>query len=112
LNNSHYKLIYQKTTHYLINVLNLSLKTWYTNHMHTKSRSLIITISTIAVMAQILLALAIVFVWRIGPVILTLTPTHGVHSGDFLAIIPVITSLMTPRVVSRLLSPSERNREI
>lgn len=38
-------------------------------------------------LAAISLAIAywIVFVTRIGPVVMVLSPTHGVHSGDSLA---------------------------
>jgi hypothetical protein len=32
----------------------------------------------------------IVGVWRIGPVLLVLSPTHGVHSGDGLAAVPMM----------------------
>ena len=32
------------------------------------------------------LALAIVLVWRIGPVVYTATPEHGLHLGDLLAL--------------------------
>jgi hypothetical protein len=35
------------------------------------------------------LAGCIVFVWKIGPVIATLTRTHGIHSGDLFAV-PVL----------------------
>lgn len=33
-----------------------------------------------------LLAFMIVFVFRIGPVIFTLSQSHGIHSGDFIAV--------------------------
>jgi hypothetical protein len=32
------------------------------------------------------LAVAIVLVWRIGPVVFTATPEHGLHLGDLLAL--------------------------
>lgn len=41
-----------------------------------------------AALACALLAYAIVGVWKIGPVLVTLTATHGVHLGDFLAVVP------------------------
>src|SRR5512139_2318899 len=34
------------------------------------------------------LAAAVVLVWKIGPVVLVLTATHGVHSGDLFAAFP------------------------
>ena len=37
-----------------------------------------------------LIAFVIVGVLRIGPVILVLSPTHGVHSGDSLAALPAL----------------------
>lgn len=36
-------------------------------------------------------AACIVLVWRIGPVVATLTETHGVHSGDLFAI-PIVAA--------------------
>ncbi len=50
-----------------------------------------------AAAALLALALAVVFVWRIGPVILVLSATHGVHSGDFLAAFPAIGALALVR---------------
>lgn len=58
-----------------------------------------------------LLALWIVAVWHIGPVIATLTETHGVHRGDLLSLplgalalwlaAPVITAaLRAPRTAA------------
>jgi hypothetical protein len=35
------------------------------------------------------LAACIVLVWKIGPVVASLTETHGVHSGDLFAV-PVV----------------------
>lgn len=35
------------------------------------------------------LAACIVLVWKIGPVVASLTTTHGVHSGDLFAV-PVV----------------------
>jgi hypothetical protein len=32
------------------------------------------------------LALAVVLVWRIGPVVVSATPEHGLHLGDLLAL--------------------------
>jgi hypothetical protein len=46
-------------------------------------------------LSALLLGLAwlIVGVWRIGPVVLVLSPTHGVHTGDSLAAVPVMAAL-------------------
>ena len=37
------------------------------------------------------LAFVIVMVWRIGPVVMTATPEHGLHVGDLLAL-PVLAA--------------------
>ena len=47
------------------------------------------------------LAWAIVFAWRIGPVVLVLTATHGVHTGDALAAVPVLAAAYLARPRSR-----------
>lgn len=46
-------------------------------------------------LAGLLLALAaaVVFIAKIGPVVLTLSATHGVHAGDALAVVPVLVAL-------------------
>lgn len=47
------------------------------------------------------LAWAIVFAWRIGPVVLVLTATHGVHTGDALAAVPMLGAAYLGRPRSR-----------
>lgn len=48
------------------------------------------TISRMALAAALLLAAAgILFIAKIGPVVMTLTPEHGVHSGDLIALVPL-----------------------
>lgn len=37
-------------------------------------------------MITLALALGIVFLLRIGPTILSLSPSHGIHEGDFIAL--------------------------
>jgi hypothetical protein len=39
--------------------------------------------------ALVVLALTIVLLMKIGPVWLSLTPEHGVHAGDLLALPPL-----------------------
>jgi hypothetical protein len=49
----------------------------------------------VAVLALVL-ALLVIFVWRIGGVILVIDADHGVHSGDLLALpllLPALGSL-------------------
>jgi hypothetical protein len=41
----------------------------------------------------VVLALAIVGLWKIGPVVAVLTATHGVHAGDALAAVPGLGAL-------------------
>lgn len=41
----------------------------------------------------VVLALAIVGLWKIGPVVAVLTATHGVHAGDGLAAFPGLAAL-------------------
>jgi hypothetical protein len=41
----------------------------------------------------VVLALAIVGLWKVGPVVAVLTPTHGVHAGDALAAVPGLGAL-------------------
>ena len=43
--------------------------------------------------ALVVLALAIVGLWKIGPVVAVLTASHGVHAGDSLAALPGLTAL-------------------
>ena len=46
----------------------------------------------------LLLVVALVlFHWRIGPVVLTLTATHGVHAGDLLAGLPALMAVLPHR---------------
>ena len=56
--------------------------------------------------ALVLLALAIVALWRIGPVVATLSATHGVHAGDPLAALPALAGVVLVARPRRLLSPS------
>jgi hypothetical protein len=50
------------------------------------------------------LALAIVLVWRIGPVVLSVTPEHGLHLGDLLALPALsLAGVLQVRPVLRLL---------
>lgn len=51
-----------------------------------------LTVRWPAVAGLLALAWAIVFLWRIGPVVLVLTATHGVHTGDSLAAFPVLAA--------------------
>lgn len=39
-----------------------------------------------ASLALLLLAALVVVVWRIGPVVVTATPEHGLHLGDLFAL--------------------------
>jgi len=59
-----------------------------------------------AAAALLVLAWAIVFVWRIGPVVLVLTATHGVHTGDSLALLPTVAAgyLVRSRTASTVVS--------
>jgi hypothetical protein len=41
----------------------------------------------------VVLALAIVGLWKVGPVVAVLTATHGVHAGDALAAVPGLGAL-------------------
>lgn len=48
--------------------------------------TLVSTARIAASLALLLLAVTIVAVWRIGPVIATATPEHGLHLGDLFAL--------------------------
>jgi hypothetical protein len=50
------------------------------------------------------LALAIVLVWRIGPVVYSVTPEHGLHLGDLLALpaLSLAAALQAPFVLRAL----------
>jgi hypothetical protein len=50
-----------------------------------------------AAVALVAVALAVVLVWRIGPVVLVLTATHGVHTGDALAAFPALGAVLLVR---------------
>ncbi len=52
--------------------------------------------------AFVLLALAIVALWKIGPVVAVLTESHGVHAGDALAAIPALARVALVRMPRRL----------
>jgi hypothetical protein len=60
----------------------------------------------------------VLFHWRIGPVVLTLTATHGVHLGDVLAGVPAVMAVLPHRRmrldrrvgVKRPLSPNPGRR--
>lgn len=56
--------------------------------------------------ALVVLALAIVGLWKIGPVVAVLTATHGVHAGDSLAAIPGLAALWLVGHPLRLGRPS------
>jgi len=47
--------------------------------------------------ASVVVAGVIVFVWRIGPVVLVLSRTHGVHRGDALAAVPLAVAVLAVR---------------
>ena len=63
-----------------------------------------------AVAGLLALAWAIVFLWRIGPVVLVLTATHGVHTVDSLAALPVLAAgyLARPPATGRARSREAR----
>ena len=46
----------------------------------------------------VVLALAIIGLWKIGPVVAVLTETHGVHAGDALAAIPALAGVALVRL--------------
>lgn len=52
--------------------------------------------------ALVVLALAVVAHWKIGPVVAVLTSTHGVHAGDALAALPGLAAVW---LVDRPLRP-------
>jgi hypothetical protein len=55
------------------------------------------------------LALAIVLVFKIGPVVLIATPEHGVHVGDFLAIPALGAAALNVRpALTRAFAPAAR----
>lgn len=59
-------------------------------------------LSALTAVACLLLAVAIVAVWRIGPVVLVLSRTHGVHAGDALAALPAAATVaLAARLVNR-----------
>ncbi len=45
----------------------------------------------------LLLVALLLFHWRIGPVVLRLTATHGVHAGDLLAGLPALMAVLPHR---------------
>ena len=45
----------------------------------------------------LLLVALILFHWRLGPVVLELTATHGVHLGDLLAAAPALAAVVPHR---------------
>ena len=45
----------------------------------------------------LLLVALVLFHWRIGPVVLELTSTHGVHAGDLLAGLPALMAVLPHR---------------
>ena len=47
--------------------------------------------------ALLVLGALIVFHWKIGPVVLTLTSSHGVHLGDALAALPALAAVLPHR---------------
>lgn len=47
-----------------------------------------------AAVLLIALSAAIVGVAKIGPVVLVLTATHGVHAGDSLALVPLLGAML------------------
>ncbi len=53
-----------------------------------------------------LLALTVVLVLRIGPVVLVLSPTHGLHSGDVIGLLAAAVAMW----VLRLGSPTLETR--
>jgi hypothetical protein len=48
------------------------------------------------------LAFLVVLVWKIGPVVMTATPEHGLHVGDFLALPMLAGAAAQLRPVLRL----------
>ena len=66
----------------------------------------------------LLLVALVLFHWRIGPVVLELTATHGVHAGDLLAGLPALMAVLPHRRmrldrrvgVKRPLSPNPMRR--
>ena len=47
-------------------------------------------------LSTVLLAIAasVLFVFKIGPVVLTLTRSHGIHAGDALALFPAAAAVL------------------
>lgn len=45
----------------------------------------------------LLVVALIVLHWRIGPVVLTVTATHGLHLGDLLATVPALAAVTPHR---------------
>jgi hypothetical protein len=54
-------------------------------------------VEVVASLGFVALALVIVLVWRIGPVVWTLTPSHGLHTGDLLAL-PALAMAALPHL--------------
>ena len=60
-------------------------------------RALTPTVVLTARFALLATALLVVLAYRIGPVVLTVTPSHGMHLGDLLAVPPVLAAAALPR---------------
>lgn len=55
-------------------------------------------VATVGLRPLLLLLVALIlFHWRIGPVVLTLSATHGVHAGDLLAALPALAAVLPHR---------------
>lgn len=54
--------------------------------------------ATVGLRPLLLLVVSLIlFHWRIGPVVLNLTATHGVHAGDLLAGLPALAAVLPHR---------------
>ena len=60
----------------------------------------------------LVLALAIVGLWKIGPVVAVLSATHGVHAGDGLAAVPGLAALWLTGWPVRALRPRAATPEL
>ena len=62
------------------------------------SSSLRTTLARHALRPLLLLVVALIVLhWRIGPVVLSLTASHGVHLGDLLAAVPALAAVAPHR---------------
>lgn len=56
------------------------------------------TLATAGLRPLLLLLVALIlFHWRLGPVVLELTASHGVHLGDLLAAVPALAAVTPHR---------------